>query len=404
MNQDNSKELLDYPFRSPDALEPPAEWAQLRSQCPVAHVRLPSGDQAILLTRYSDVRQVLSDPRFSHNLSAEGAARTSKNEGGSVFEDKDAALLADAERHQAWRKMILKWFTAKRIAAMQVRIESMTEALIDSMIQHGSPADLQALLGFPLPVWVICDLLGIPDVDRDKLAYWSSTLLSLTQYSQAEINTAQQEFTQYLLTLIAAKQKSPGDDLLSDLIAAAEGGQMASAELLLMTAKGLLVAGHETTSSMIGKLLAMLLSDRSRWELLLLDPSLVRTAVEEALRFDANPGFGLPRYITTDIDVGTTQIPRGTTVICNMAAANRDERACEHPEQMDLTRSPNPHLSFGVGPHSCIGQALARTELQTVLSVLLRRLPSLALAIPKEQLQKKQGLLIGALERLPVRW
>ncbi len=404
MSKDKSRSLPDYPFQAPSALDPPPEWAQLRDKCPVAHIRLPSGDQAVLLTRHSDVRQVLSDPRFSRNLSAEGAARTTANEDGSVFESKEAALLADAERHQAWRRLIFKWFTAKRIAAMQARIESMTESLIDQMIQHGSPVDLQAMLGFPLPVWVICDVLGIPDVDRDKLAYWSSTMLSLTQYSQAEINAAQQEFSQYLQTHLAEKRQHPGDDLLSDLIVAAEEGPSVSAELLMMTAKGLLVAGHETTSSMIGKMLAMLLSEPVRWQQLLANPSLVRTAVEEALRFDANPGFGLPRYLSADVEVGGTQIPRGTTIICNMAAANRDERAYEQADEMNLERSPNPHLSFGAGPYSCVGQALARTELQTVLSVLLRRLPSLALAVPTEQLTAKQGLIIGALERLMVRF
>ena len=404
MNQDNSKELLDYPFRSPSALEPPTEWAQLRDKCPVAHVRLPSGDSAVLLTRHSDVRQLLSDPRFSHNLSAEGAARTTANEEGSVFESKDAALLADSERHQGWRRMIMKWSTAKRIAAMQQRIESMAESLIDSMVKQGGPADLTAHLGYPLPVWVICDVLGIPDVDRDKLAYWSNTMLSMTQYSQAEINAAQQEFTQYLLSHIEEKRKNPGDDLLSELSAAAGPGQSVPAELLLMTAKGLLVAGHETTSNMIGKMMGMLLSVPSRWQQLLSDPSLVRTAVEESLRFDANPGFGLPRYVSVDTEVGGTLIPRGTTVICSMGAANRDERAYEQSDEMHLERNPNPHLSFGAGPHSCIGQALARTELQTVLSVLLRRLPTLALAVPVDELSARHGLLIGGLERLMVRW
>jgi cytochrome P450 len=188
------------------------------------------------------------------------------------------------------------------------------------------------------------------------------------------------------------------------MIAAVDEGHPLTERELMMIGQGILVAGHETTSNTIAKMMAMLLSERSRWEQLVADPSLVRTAVEEALRFDANAGFGLPRFITEEIEVSGQKLPGGTTVVCNMAAANRDEQAYERADTMDLTRSPNPHLTFGVGPHSCVGQALARTELQTTLNVLLRRLPTLALAVPTEELARREGLLIGGLERVPVRW
>ncbi|UQA57201.1 cytochrome P450 [Polyangium aurulentum] len=400
----DSDQVLDYPFRAPGPLDPPEEWARLRQGCPVAHVRLPSGDKAVLVTRYGDVRQVLSDPRFTRNLSSDDAARLTTNEGGSVFERSEGMSMTSGEGHQKWRRMIMKWFTVKRISAMQTRIEAMAEKLVDEMVAKGAPADLLSLLGFPLPVWVICDLLGVPDVDRDKLAYWSNTMLSLTQYTQQEIDAAQAEFAQYFMTHVAHKRENPGDDLLSDLMTAGDEGQKLSERDLMMTGQGLLVAGHETTSNMIGKMMAMLLADRKRWEQLLADPSLVRTAVEEALRFDANAGFGLPRFITEDVEVGSTTLPRGTTVICNMAAANRDEQSFDHAGEMDLTRSPNAHLTFGAGPHSCVGQALARTELQTVLTVLLRRLPTLELAVSPEALPRREGLLVGGLEKLLVRW
>ncbi len=395
---------LEYPFRAPTALEPPEEWARLRQGCPVAHVRLPSGDNAVLVTRYDDVRQVLSDPRFTRNLSAEGAARTTANESGGVFENKEAAEMTTGERHQAWRRMVMRSFTVKHITAMQRRIEAMADQLVDEMVKQGSPADLLAIVGFPLPVWVICELLGMPAIDRDKLAHWSNTMLSMTRYTQQEIDEARAEFNHYMTAHIAAKRANPGEDLLSDLITAVDEGQKLSEAELMFTAQGILVAGHETTSNMIGKMMAMLLSDRRRWEQLLADPSLVRTAVEEVLRFDANGGFGLPRFISEDVEVGGQTLPRGTTVICNMSAANRDDRTFDHAGEMDLGRSPNAHLAFGAGPHSCVGQALARTELQTVLTVLLRRLPTLALAVPAEALQRREGLLVGGLEKVLVRW
>jgi cytochrome P450 len=155
---------------------------------------------------------------------------------------------------------------------------------------------------------------------------------------------------------------------------------------------------------MIGKMVSMLLAERGRWEALLADPSLIRTTVEESLRFDANSGFGLPRYLNEETEVDGTVLPRGTTVICSMAAANRDENAFDGAADMDLTRSPNPHLSFGAGAHSCLGQALARTELQVVLEVLLRKLPALELAVPVEELERVEGLAVGGLRTVPVRW
>ena len=404
MSTDISEQVLEYPFRAPTAVEPPEEWAKLREGCPVAHIRLPSGDEAVLVTRMNDVRQVLSDPRFTRNLAQEGAARITTNEGGSAFENKDAAELAGGESHEKWRRFINRWFTVKRIASMQQSIEAMAHQLIDKMVAKGSPADLVSELAFPLPVWVIAEILGISVDDRDKLAFWSNTMLTLSQFTQEEVNKAQVEFHHYLAGHIAKKRAELGDDLLSDLIRAADEGEAINEKLLFMTAQGVLVAGHETTSNMIGKMIAMLLSDRKRWEQLLAEPSLVRSAVEEVLRFDANAGFGLPRFVTEDIEISGTKVPSRTTVVCSMAAANRDEKTFERADEMVLNRSPNPHITFGAGGHSCVGQALARTELQTVLTVLLRRLPTLDLAVKPEELPRREGLLVGGIERVLVRW
>ncbi len=151
-------------------------------------------------------------------------------------------------------------------------------------------------------------------------------------------------------------------------------------------------------------MVGMLLADRRRWERLLEDRSLIRTAVEESLRFDANPGFGMPRFVSEDIELSGTRIPSGTTVVCSMASANRDEDAFDDADEMDLARTPNAHLAFGSGAHSCLGQALARTELQTVLDVLLRRLPTLELAVSPAELERVEGLAVGGLRTVPVRW
>ncbi|MEU3186013.1 cytochrome P450 [Streptomyces sp. NPDC006923] len=395
---------LRYPLPPEGALEPPARWAELRERCPVAGVTLPSGDAALLLTRYDDVKRVLSDPRCTRSLGADDAARISDNESGGVFNDSMAQSLSGAGQAR-WRRMLTKWFTAKRMNALRPGIEAMTHQLVDAMVERGHPADLKAGVGFPLPVWVICDLLGVPDRDRDRFARWSDLLLNLTRYGQDEIDTAKAEFYAYMSEHLDAKRADPDDGLLSALITAtdADGEGLTDAQLVF-TGQALLVAGHETTANMIGKMMAMLLADRERWQRLVADRSLVRTAVEEALRFDANPGFGMPRYVNEDIEVAGTVLPRGTTVVCSMAAANRDEDAFTGASAMVLDRSPNPHLAFGAGPHSCLGQSLARTELVTVLDVLLRRLPSLELAVPVTELRPVEGLIVGGLRTVPVRW
>jgi cytochrome P450 len=395
---------LTYPIYSEAALEPPAEWQDLRQRCPVAPATLPSGDQVSLLTRYDDVRLVLSDPRFTRMLNAADAARLSDSESGGVFNSPMAAVL-DGAGHERWRRMVGRWFTAKRMTALRPAIEAQAEQLVDEMLRCGQPADLSASVGFPLPVWVICDMLGVPATDRDRFGHWSNAMLNLTKFTQAEIETAQTEFNDYLGGHVASRRAEPGDDLLSVLIAStdADGGHLSDPELVA-TGQALLVAGHETTSGMIGKMVAMLLADRRRWEQLLADRSLVRTAVEEVLRFDANPGFGMPRYLSEDVEVGPSLITRGTTVVCSMAAANRDESTFDGADEMDLSRSPNPHLAFGAGPHSCLGQSLARTELQAVLEVLLRKVPSLELAVAPADLQRVEGLVVGRLHEVPVRW
>lgn len=404
MTQSDAEQLPRFPFEADGALEPPAEWARYRSQCPVARVALASGDEAALITRYADVKSVLSE--FTRPVPGDGAARVADMESGGVFNSEMATVIPqDGDGHLKWRRMIGKWFTAKRMNALRPGIAAMTERLIDEMVAKGAPADLKANLAFPLPVWVICDMLGVPETDRDRFAHWSDTLLSMTRFTQAEFDTAQAEFGRYMGGHIAAKRAEPGDDILSALITDSDAdGERWSDALLTATGIGLLIAGHETTANMIPKMVAMLLADRSRWEELLADRSLVRTAVEESLRMDANAGVGMTRYITSDAEIAGTVLPRGTTAMCSMAAANRDESVFANAAEMDLSRSPNPHLSFGAGAHACLGQPLARTELQVVLEVLLRKLPTLELAVPEAALRRVEGLAVGGLRELPVRW
>ncbi|MFJ8598921.1 cytochrome P450 [Streptomyces shenzhenensis] len=405
MRPDDQALRLPLPTDSP--LEPPAEWERLRRQCPVATVELPSGDRAAFLTRYDHVKALLTDARFTRPKAGDGAARIAPEGVGGPAADGDGALtLPDrGEPHQRWRRQVGKYFTAKRMTALRPGMVRTAEHLVDEMIRRGRPGDLKAGLGFPLPVYVICDILGVPAEDRDRFSQWSDAFLNVTRFSGEHTRAAHDEFVAYMSSHIEAIRARPGDDLLGMLVKEREtDGQGLSDQELLATGMGLLVAGHETTANMIGKMVSLLLADRGRWERLLADPSLVRTAVEESLRFDANLGFGMRRYLTEDVEIDGELLPSGTTVVCSMPAANRDERAFADADRMDLTRSPNPHLTFGAGPHSCLGQALARTELQVALEVLLRKLPTLRLAVPAEELPRVQGLLVGGLSAVPVSW
>ncbi|MFI6467918.1 cytochrome P450 [Streptomyces sp. NPDC050538] len=401
----------DYPFVGATALEPPAQWAALREKCPVTWVRTPGGAETALLTRYEDVRKLFADRRFRRNLAAEDTTRLDDSEDGGLFHqpnpDEEGISEADFDRadHTRWRSVLTRALTGRRLDELRPRIAAKADELIDAMTARPGPADLVSALARPLPLWVICEALAIPLQDQERILRWSTVLLSLTRHTRSEMDQAAGDFYAYMIAHIENRRVAPGDDVISELTAIVDAGEGRFDEAELASAGiGLLVAGHETTSQMIGKMTAMLLADRDRWRELLADPGLVPTAVEEALRFDANHGFALPRYLSADVEFGGTTLTRGCTVLAEIAAANRDVTVFPHPDRMDLRRAPNPHLTFGYGPQICVGREFARNELRTVLATLLKRLPTLELALPAHQLKRRSGILVGGLEELPVRW
>ncbi|MFE2373305.1 cytochrome P450 [Streptomyces sp. NPDC059398] len=402
----DTTEALPYPLKPPSALTPPEHWQELRQACPVARVTLPSGDAAALLTRYEDVRLALSDPRFSREgLTRPDAARVAADGSDGIFNSPMARTL-NALGQDRWRSMVGRYFTARRMAALRPDMRAVSGRLVDSMTRGKDTADVVAELAFPLPVYIICQMLGVPEEDRDRFKAWSDTFLNTTRFTREEMDAAHREFAVYMSGLVAEKKAAPGQDLISVLLTGDDGaGEPMPEDALVATGQALLLAGHETTAGYISLMVAHLLADRSRWEELLTDRSLVRHAVEESLRFDPNgSNFGMLRYTHEDTELSGTVVPAGTTVVCSMAAANRDESAWQNADAMDLSRSPNPHLTFGAGPHSCLGQPLARTELQTVLEVLLDRLPTLRLAVDPARLRAHEGLLTAPLRELPVVW
>ncbi|MED7923976.1 cytochrome P450 [Nonomuraea sp. LP-02] len=403
-------EIPAFPFDRPTALEPPPRLAELREGCPVAHVRLPSGDVATLVTRYDDARSVMADPRFSRDLAREGAARLATTEDGGVFSRQRAggSAIRDGQGHLRWRRLLSGWFTQRKMEVWRPRVQAMAEDLLDAMLAKGSPGNLTTGLALPLPVRVICALVGAPPEDQDKFAHWSRVMLTLTAYTQQEVDQAYSEFNAYVSDLVDRNRADPGDDLLSELtqISDAEDGRLGKDELI-STVRGLLLAGHETTSNMIAIMTAVLLADRSRYEAVVDDPDLIPGTVEEVLRLDSTLSIigGVPRYITEDVELSGTVVPAGSTVIPSTTAANRDPAKFPDPDRFD-PRRPNvaQHLTFGAGPHYCLGQPLARVELQVVLGLLTRRLPGLGLRDHPSDLRLRTGGIAGGLQEVWVTW
>ncbi|MDR3080605.1 MAG: cytochrome P450, partial [Streptomyces sp.] len=371
---------LSYPFHRPSAVEIPRVYGELREQCPVAHVRLPSGDTGYIVTRYDDVRTVLADGVFSRAATvAPGAPQLSKTTpplAGGLF-------TMDPPEHTDLRKLVLREFTNRRVQQLRPRIQELTDGLLDSMEKLSPPVDLNTELAFPLPVMVICELLGVPFGDRGRFRAWSDAFVSLTSHTAQESAAQRASMIGYLKELIDRKREEPSDDLIGALVAAHdEDGKLTEHELITMCIT-LLVAGHETTVSMIGTCVLTLLRHPEHLAALRERPEMIEHAVEELLRINPIGDGGPLRVTLDDVEVGGTLIPKGSAVLAAICSANQDaERFPEgSPADFDPTRpTAGEHLAFGHGPHHCLGAPLARAELQIVSGTLLRRVPGLKLA------------------------
>ncbi|GGV61822.1 cytochrome P450 [Streptomyces longisporoflavus] len=394
---------LSYPFHRPSAIEVPPLYAELRESCPVAHVRLPSGDPGHVVTRYDDVRTVLADPRFSRAATvAPGAPQLSSTPplAGGLF-------TMDPPEHTRLRKLVLREFTGRRVQRLRPRIQELTDGLLDSMDRLAPPVDLNTELAFPLPVMVICELLGVPFEDRGRFRAWSDAFVSLTSHTPEETAVQRSSMIAYLAALIQRKREEPTDDLIGALVAAHDDeGRLTEHELITMCIT-LLVAGHETTVSMIGTCVLTLLRHPEHLAALRENPDMIEHAVEELMRINPIGDGGPLRVTLEDVELGGTLIPKGSAVLAAICSANQD--AARFPEgspaDFDPRRpSANQHVAFGHGPHHCLGAALARAELQIVIGSLLRRFPALKLAEDVADLRMTTGMMVHGLTRLPVTW
>jgi cytochrome P450 len=394
-------EVRAYPFSDPDRLYLDPLYAELRRQEPVVQVRLPFGETAWLATRYEDVRVVLGDARFSR------AASVGRDEPRMTPQLIGSGILGmDPPDHSRLRRLVAMAFTARRVDLLRPDTTEIADELVDAMIAGGSPADLVEQFAAPLPIQVICRLLGVPASDQEKFRTWSEAIISTTSLAPEQIMEYLGSLHAYMGGLIAQRRQEPTDDLLGAMVQArdADNDRLTEQEMVEL-ASGILAVGHETTVSQIPNFVYVLLTNPEQLALLQSRPDLIPSAVEELMRYvPLGAASSFARYATEDIELGGVRIRAGEPVIASLSSANRDGDVFADPDGLDLTREVNPHIGFGHGVHHCLGAQLARMELQVALGTLLTRLPGLSLAVDDKELDWKPGQLVRGLRSLPVTW
>ncbi|TVT14298.1 cytochrome P450 [Amycolatopsis acidiphila] len=358
---------------------------------------LPSGGEVWALARHEHIRTMLADPRFSSDRANPGFPLLLFSQ-RRVTNFRASLISMDPPEHGPARRAVVGEFTVKRMAALRPRIQQIVDEHLDAMLAGPKPADLVQALSLPVPSLVICELLGVPYADHEFFQTRSSTLLRRTTPGDERV-AAVDELRSYLDALITRKEQEPGDDLLSRQLE-----RTTAREELVSLAFLLLIAGHETTANMISLGTVALLEHPEALAAIREDPAKTPSAVEELLRYFTIAEFATSRVATEDIELGGVLIRKGEGVIALGNTANRDPEAFEQPDDLDVERGARHHIAFGFGAHQCLGQNLARMELQIVFDTLFRKVPGLRLAKPSAELPFKDDANIYGLYELPVTW
>ncbi|GAA4994915.1 cytochrome P450 [Actinopolymorpha pittospori] len=383
-------------------MRPAPALRELQAQASVHAVRTAVGDPAWLVTGHEEVRRLLDDDRLGRaHREPERASRAGES---ALFGGPLGNFDTEQADHRRMRSLLQPHFSPRRMRALRARVETLTANLLNELAAGGPPADLHAALAVPLPIAVICELLGVPYEDRAQFRALTQAAADITDRARSEWGLA--ELFDYGMQLVARKRAEGrlGDDQDPDVISrlvATEGvsdGESAAMGMFL------LFAGHETTVVAIGTGALWLLANPEQWERLVNEPSRIDAVVEEILRAPMLGGNGIPRYARTDLEIADVQVRAGDLVLLDTGAANHDPSVYVEPDRFDILRPPVPHLTFGHGARYCIGAPLARIELQVVFAQLAARFPTLKLACEAKDLSFNLNVLTGGLTALPVTW
>ncbi|MEI5522772.1 cytochrome P450 [Streptomyces brasiliscabiei] len=381
--------------------DPHGVYARLREAGPAHRIVGPDRLPVWIVTRYTDVRRLLADPRLSldktHRLP--GHYR-----GFTLPAALDANLLnMDPPDHTRIRRLVAQAFTSGRVERMRPGIQLLADRLLDGIADRGR-ADLVADFAAPLPITVICDLLGVPDDSRPDFRAWTDALVAPDPAHPKATKHAVAAMLTYFAQLIADKRRTPGNDLLSDLVEVRDGSDRLTEDELTSLAFLILSAGYENTVQLIGTAVLALLDHPEQRAALRDDPARIAGAVEEFARHDGPALLAIRRFPVEDVELDGVTIPAGETVLLSLASANRDPARFRDPDRLDVDRQDGGHLALGHGIHYCVGAPLARLETQIAVSTLLRRLPALQLDVPRDELRWRPSMRARGLVALPVRF
>ncbi|MEV6867991.1 cytochrome P450 [Streptosporangium subroseum] len=396
---------LELPVERDCPFAPPAAYERLREQAPISKVRLTSGGEAWWVSGHEEARAVLADGRFSSDKRKDGFPLFTLDAATlRQFRSQPPLMLGmDGAEHSAARRPVIGEFTMKRLAGLRPRIQDIVDHFIDDMLAADQrPIDLVQALSLAVPSLVICELLGVPYSDHDF--FQSRTTMMVRRNSLEDRQRALAELRAFIDDLITRKESEPGDDLFGRQITRQRQEGALDHAGLVSLAFLLLTAGHETTANMISLGVVGLLSHPAQLALITADPGRTPMAVEELLRYFTIADGVTSRVATDDVEIGGVSIKAGEGVIVSMLSANWDPAAFKDPADLDVERGARHHLAFGFGPHQCLGQNLARMELQIVFDTLFRRIPTLRLDASAEDLPFKTDAVIYGVHELPVTW